>query len=372
VIFALDMQSTLARRSGVGRYAWELARHLPSSLNPGEELVLPFFDFSRRGGGLQVPGACARPCRWLPGRLAQAAWKRIGWPPYDWLFGRADLYHFPNFVRPPLRRGRSVVTIHDISFLRHPETLETRNLAYLRASIRATLDRVDAVITDCHTIAEEIQAEFQYPAARLHPIWLGISPDCRRADAAAVQGFRQRHHLDRPYLLHVGTLEPRKNHAFLLEVFDRLTDFDGDLVLAGMPGWKFEPILARIAASPRRARIRHLDFVDDADLRALYSGAEALLFPSLYEGFGLPPLEAMRCDTPVISAPGGSLREVMGTGAEVLPVDDSEPWVAATRRLLGDSAARAARVAAGRDWVARFDWVDTARRTLDLYRSLTR
>lgn len=366
----LDIQSTLARRSGVGRYTYELARHLPSALGSSDVLSLFYFDFSRKGMDFSVPRAREKAVRWLPGRFVQKAWKTVGWPPYNWFAGRADVYHFPNFIRPPLRRGRSVVTIHDVSFLRHPETLEARNLAYLRKCIRNTLDTADAVITDCVTIADEIHERFGTPRERLHPILLGIPADWPAPPAATVEAFRATRGLHRPYLLHVGTLEPRKNHAFLLEVFDRLSDFDGDLVFSGSRGWKDQPILDRIARSPFRDRIRLLDFVPDSELPSLYAGAELFLFPSLYEGFGFPPLEAMRCGVPVLASPGGSLREVVGTGAEILEIDDPDRWVAAIRRLLSDSSVRSERIAAGQACADQYAWSRTASQTVDLYRKL--
>ncbi len=369
MIVQLDAQAAVGPRAGVGRYVEGLARHLGPAASAGDSVRLFFFDFRRRGLPFATPGLEAAPCRWLPGRAVQQAWKRLGWPPADAFAPPADVYHFPNFVRPPLRRGRSVVTIHDLAFLRYPASVESRNLAHLNAQVRASCARADAVIAVSAAMAAEIAGDLGVPADRVFAVHSGISRELRAPPAERVRAWRRARGLDRPYLLTVGTIEPRKNIPFLVEVFERMKDFDGDLVLAGMPGWKTEPIFARIAASPRAARIRQLRYVPEAELPALYAGAEAFVFPTLYEGFGFPPLEAMACGTPVIASRGGALPEVLGDAAELRDTDDPDAWAAAVTRTLADSEARAQRVDAGRRQAARYDWAATARATWEVYRA---
>jgi glycosyltransferase involved in cell wall biosynthesis len=209
-------------------------------------------------------------------------------------------------------------------------------------------------------------------AAKTFPIHLGLGAEMKRPDADAIAAGRHALRLDRPYLLLVGTLEPRKNIPFLIEVFEKLRDFDGDLVIAGMRGWKFEPILARMAASSCGDRIRHLDYVADEQLPALYAGAEALVFPSLYEGFGFPPLEAMACGTPVVSSRGGSLPEVLGEAAEYVDGFRAEEWAGAVMRILRDRARRAELVSRGQVQARRYTWPETASKTWDVYRQVGR
>ena len=365
----LDIQPAVAQRAGVGRYVKALAERL-GRFAAGDDLTLFHFDFRRRGIGFETPGARVRAVGWAPGRLVQQAWKRFGAPPYDWFAGRADLYHFPNFIRPPLARGRSVVTVHDLSFVRFPEAAEPKNLAYLRARMDDTIRRADAILTDSKTIAAEIVEHYRVASDRVFAVRLGVEETLARPPAPDIADALRRWGLERPYLLHVGTIEPRKNIGFLAEVFERLADFDGDLALAGGLGWRVGPILERLRRSPRAARIRQLGHVPDRDLPALYAGASVFVFPSLYEGFGFPPLEAMACETPVVSAPGGSLREVIGDGAELIEGYDAERWAARVRALLGDREQRAARIAAGRVCAARYRWDDTARRTWDIYRTV--
>lgn len=359
----VDIQAAIAQRAGVGRYTKKLVEQLGEQAGTGDELALFHFDFKRVGQPFPVRQAEWRTSQWVPGRLVQQAWKRVGLPAFDRFAGNADLYHFPNFIRPPMRHGcRTVVTIHDLSFLRFPETMEAKNFRYQNAQIRETVRRADVIITDAAAIADEVAERLDVPRDKVHPIHLGLdqavppsTQDVARVRAAAG--------LDRPYLLHVGTLEPRKNHLFLFDVFEALSGFDGDLVIAGMRGWKCEEILRRIEANPR---IRYLEYVPDEDLPGLYAGASAFVYPSLYEGFGFPPLEALSCGTPVVSSPEGSLAEVLGDAAVVVPVFDRDAWGTALESLL----AAPPDPLVGQDWCRRYDWSDTARETWALYRRL--
>lgn len=364
----MDIQAALGQRAGVGRYVRELLWHLGAAKG-ADELAAFHFDFKRTGLDAVPPGVKLRSCRWMPGRVAQAAWKRLGFPPYEWFAGPADLYHFPNFIRPPLGRGRkSVVTIHDVSFLRMPETTEAKNLAWLSAEIRATAEQADAILTDSRFSAREIVELLGVPEEKVFPVWLGLPQFGPPPAPDAIAQARKALGLEKPYLLMVGTIEPRKNIPFLVKIYEALKDFDGDLVLAGGLGWKTGPTLRAIAESPRSAGIKLLKHLNDAQLSALYAGAAAFVFPTRYEGFGFPPLEAMGRGAPVVSARNSSLPEVLGVAAEWVDGYDAEEWAARIRAVLGD-AARAARLrAAGLEQAKKFTWEETARQTWEVYR----
>ncbi len=363
----LDVQSAVTQRAGVGRYTRQLAEHL-GAMAGDHELDLFYFDFKRRGSPFPVSNATFKANRWIPGRLAQASWKRLNWPPFDTLAGTSDLYHFPNFILPPLRRGRTVVSIHDVSFIRFPQFAEAANLRYLTAKIRDTVRRADAIITISEFSAGEIVEFLDVPADRVFPIHLGIDASFAPQSDERVAAIRQKYELNRPYLLAVGTIEPRKNLPFIVDVFEQLKGFDGDLVLAGGTGWKHGPIFERIAASPLADRIRHLVPRDEDDLPSLYGGAACLLQPSFYEGFGFPPLEAMACGIPVVSSRGGSLPEVIGDAAPLLDTDSVEPWCATILEQVERGTAGAE---ARRQHAARFKWQTTADRTWDVYTKVT-
>ena len=366
----MDIQSAISQQAGVGRYTRMLAQHL-GPVAGDDTMRLFYFDFKRKGTPFATPDAVQRCCRWMPGRSAQTLWKHLRWPPFDLLAGPADLYHFPNFILPPVRRGKAVVTVHDVSFLRFPEFAEARNLAYLRSRIHDTVQRADAVITDSHFSAGEIQELLSVPADRVFPIHLGIDDafGARVPDARA-RAFPPQWKLDRPYILAVGTIEPRKNLPFLVDVFERLADYDGCLVVAGMRGWKYGPILERFSRSTRSNDIRCLNYVDDALLPSLYASADLFAVPSQYEGFGFPPLEAMACGTPVVSSAGGSLPEVLGDAAEIVPGFDADRWAEALQDILSDTEKRDTLTQRGREQAARYRWSETARQTWNVYRQV--
>ena len=365
----VDIQSAVAQRAGVGRYTQQLVQHLAASRG-GDELSLFYFDFQRRGLSFTAPGATPRAVRWLPGRYVQRAWRAVRWPPYDLFAGPHDVFHFPNFIRPPLSEGKSVVTIHDLAFLRLPDTIERGNYRYLTSQIQRTIDEADRLIAVSEFTARELRELLAVPADRVVAIPSGVIPPAQLPDPTEVQAARRMLKLWRPYLLSVGTLEPRKNYDFLVRVFEALDRYDGDLVIAGMRGWKYEPLLRRMQESPKAARIRYLEYVDESLLPGLYAGADLFVFPSLYEGFGFTPLEAMGYGTPVLSSTGGSLPEVLGDAAEIVPGWEPEAWREALHRLLADPARRDALRGAGFQQIRRFRWAETAARTWDVYRSI--
>lgn len=364
----LDYQPAVAQRAGIGRYTRQLARHLAPLRGADDRLRLFYLDFARRGDPPDAPGAEPAPWRLLPGALLQQLWKHADWPDFGLLAGPADLYHFTNFIVPPLRRGKAVVSIFDMSFARLPECAEERNRDYLAARIAATIRRADAIVTISRFSADEIVALHPAAAGKVHAIPLGIDAGFARPTPERIASLRRALGLERPYLLSVGTIEPRKNYPFLVKVFEALERDDLDLVVAGMPGWRCDPIFGAFRASRRARQIRYVSYVADADLPALYAGAELFVLPSLYEGFGFPPLEAMACGTPVVASNGGSLPEVLGAAAEIVADFEIDSWRSALTRLLDDSSLRRERALRGREWVRRYRWEETARATWAVYR----
>ena len=367
VKICMDIQAAVSQGAGIGRYVRLLAEHL-NKIRDGEELCYFYFDFMRRG--LSAPLANARAARWCPGRAIQYCWKTMHWPPFDWLAGGADLYHFPNFIMPPLGRGKCVVSIHDASFLRMPECTEAGNLAYLRSAIADTVRRADAIITISRFSAGELGFFFPEAKHKIHVIYPGVAEHMLQEPPQESAAIRLALGLPRKYLLSVGTLEPRKNLEFLVELFETMKDYRGELVIVGRRGWKFGPILERMRSSPRAAEIRLLENVNDRELAAVYAGADLFIFPSHYEGFGFPPLEAAACGTPVLSSSKGSLREALGEGA--LLMDDFNParWAAAAELLLNDREARRMFIEKGRRQAAGYSWTESARQTMALYRKI--
>jgi glycosyltransferase involved in cell wall biosynthesis len=367
---SLDIQAAVTQQAGIGRYARMLAAQLPGiAAQHDHTMQLVHFDFRRNAAGIQSPHAQQKVIRWCPGALMQQAWKRLHWPPFDAIAGEADIFHFPNFIIPPLRRGKAVVTVHDVSFLHFPEFAEARNLAYLKTHLPRTLDRADAIITISENSKSEICDMLGADPERVHVTHLGISPDFTRASKAEQDALRKQLGLERPFIFTLGTVEPRKNHLLLLQAFERMDNPDIDLVIAGGQGWKSEPFFERLASSPARDRIHYLEYAPDGSLPALYSAAALFATPSFYEGFGFPPLEALACGTPVVSSMGGSLPEVLGSVATLVEPFDPDAWAEALATTLATTPTDATR-----DTYAAhahsFTWDRTLNQTLDVYEKI--
>jgi glycosyltransferase involved in cell wall biosynthesis len=278
---------------------------------------------------------------------------------------RLDLLHGPDLTVPRWRRCPAVVTVHDLAFLHYPEILTAESRRHYARVVRA-VTQVERVIVDSAWTGADVQALLGVPAERIRVVHLAPTP-APAPDTAQVAAARARYALAGPFLLYVGTLEPRKNLRLLLRAFTRLGPAEpARLVLAGPRGWLDESIVA--AAERLGERVRLLGPVPAADLAALYAAATAFVFPSLYEGFGLPPLEAMAAGTPVLAAKASCLPEVLGDAALFVLPEDETGLVGAMRAVLDDADLRADLRARGLARAAAFSWERTATATLAVYR----
>lgn len=355
----LDATPLLGPRTGVGRYVEHLVRELAGL----DSLDLVATAFTLRGAGAlpaAVPSGVQVRHRPAPARGLQAVWDRLELPPVEWLAGRADVVHGTNFVLPPLRRAAGVLTVHDLSYLRYPETVAAASLRY-RTLVPRGLRRAAVVLTPSEAVAAEVGAEYGLGDRVLAtPLgvdegWFAAAP--MPAAELAARGLPER------YLLFVGNVEPRKGLPSLLSALRLLHEDDPDtppLVLAGPPGWG--PAL-ETAALPA-GTVVSAGYLDTPDLRRLVAGAAVLAFPSVYEGFGLPPLEAFAAGVPVVASDLPVVREVTGELAGLAPVGDAAALATALRSALadpGDPVARRARASA-------FTWRKCAARTVEAYR----
>jgi len=306
----------------------------------------------------------------MPARPLHALWARGDVPPVEWFIGGADVVHGTNFVVPPTGHAAAVVSVHDLTPLRHPELCNAATLAY-PGLIRRALGRGAWVHADSAFVAGEVIEAFGADPARVRVVAPGIPdlPPVTDAEAARTLGRLLPPGTGR-FCLAVGTAEPRKDLPGLVRAFGEVAARHGDvsLVLAGPPGWGEEALASAVAASPARARIVRTGWVEAPDLAALLARATVLAYPSLYEGFGFPPLQAMRAGVPVVASRAGSLPEVLGDGALMVEPGDHDALVDALDSCLADEALRAKLIAAGAAWSARFSWEGCGAGLEDLYR----
>lgn len=349
----VDGTPLLGQRSGVGRYTAALLAELVAR----EDVDVTVTAFTARGqvelrtvvpDGVRVRG---RP---VPARALRAAWRRGAWPPVELLAGRADVLHATNFVLPPSRRARGVVTVHDLAFLDRPGDLDPRQRD-LPDLVRRSVARAAVVCTPTAAVAEQVTDRLGVPRERIVITPLGVDRNWREATAADA-GLRAALGLPECYLLFAGTAQPRKGLDVLLAAHAARPGLP-PLVLAGPAGWG-----TAVAPGPRVHRVGYLD---DHDLRCVVAGAAALVLPSHEEGFGLPVLEAMATGTPVVCSDIPALREVAGGLATLVPAGEHAALGAALCAVLATGHCGAL---ARREHAATYTWRACADATVRAYR----
>jgi len=363
-----DATAAATQGAGIGRYSASLLRAL---LKLGQDnsytLTIPK-DASQ--DKVRAFAERAQVCVLPFGeRLAAILWHRLRFPlPIEVFSGSLDVFHSPDYLLPPLRRAAGVATVHDVSFLKVPECADPSLRSYLANALPASLARADVVLADSKNTAQDLIEELKIPEWRIRVVYPGVGPlFCPEASGAEARRLESRYHITKPYVLAVGTVEPRKNYRSVVAAVAGLirgNAFDGELVVAGKAGWQAEESLA--AFREAQHCVRYLGRVPDGDLPALYRQAIALVYASHYEGFGLPPLEAMACGTPVLVARNSSLPEVVGE-AGLYCGTDAESIADQLSVLLNDEGLRAHLRNAGLERAKRFSWEQAAREVIGIY-----
>ena len=360
VVTAIDATPLLGVRTGVGVSVAGFITALAA--DPGVDVV--GYSLSAAAGKsmpeLLPPATRAGRSVPIPAAALLRMWARFDHPAVELWTGPVDVVHGTNFVVPPARSAARLVTVHDLTCVRFPELCSPTSLRY-PGLIRRALDHGASVHTVSQSVANEIVDHFQVDATRVHVIHNGLTP---------LPAPLPRDLAEPPYMLAIGTVEPRKGLADLVAAFDRIADSipDVHLKIAGPAGWGEDALDAGIRSARHTDRIDRIGWVEDRS--TLMAGARLLAYPSLYEGFGLPPLEAMSLGVPVVATTAGAIPEVVGDAALLVAPRDGAALAEALLVAATDATARARLIAAGTERVPIFTWERAGQQLAALYRSL--
>jgi glycosyltransferase involved in cell wall biosynthesis len=361
---AFDGTPLLGFRSGIG----EVVSGIAPELARRRELEVVAYALTLRGrhdlAALLPPGvrSATRP---YPARLVRQAWLRSEHPRIERWTGPIDVVHATNYVAPPTR-AHLVVSVYDLGFVRYPELVEQDALDYPEL-LRRAIARGAWIHTTSDFVRDEVVATFGVPAERVVRVYPGVPP-IHGGDAAR---GRELAGAER-YVLALGTIEPRKNYPALVQAFDALAAGDADvaLVVAGGRGWGADAFDDAVAVAHHRDRVRAPGYVSADDRRDLLAGASVLAFPSHYEGFGFPSLEAMAVGVPVVATRVGAVPEVVGDAAQLVEPADVDALAGALHAVLSDDVTRRELVARGHARHDAFSWSRAADELVDLYRAV--
>lgn len=364
----LDGMPLAQPRTGVGTYTLELARALAAAA-PQEkfELIspLPFAEtVQAEAPGDPVPANLQ--LIYSRANVFQRRWWIIGLPSYLKRNPLA-LFHGTNYEVPLRTRCPTVVTIHDLSLLLHSSTHEARAVRRARLLLPLMARKATLIITHSEAVKDEVCEHLRIEPEKVFTIPLAPRSSFKPMAPHETVAVRKRLEIEDQFLLFVGTIEPRKNLSILLQAFEELlstTDLHPQLVVAGKLGWKVDDVLSQLRRSRIQDRVRLIGFVSDEDLRALYSSCSAFVYPSIYEGFGLPPLEAMACGAPVIATRVPSIKESV---ARVVSATDFTDLTRALVDLLTDQEKRQLLSQRGLKYAQEFSWQRTAALTREVY-----
>jgi glycosyltransferase involved in cell wall biosynthesis len=374
--------SAVWQGAGIGRYTRELIRAVVSQSRSFEYVLFyaarglnerQHFLSDLRRLQADFPHVRTAPIPLSPRRLTQF-WQRLRVPlPVEVFTGRIDVLHAPDFVMPPTR-APALVTVHDLSFLVYPQFAARGMARYLSDAVPRSVRRASMVLADSEATRHDLGRFLHLPPERVTVVYPGVSPAFQPLPPEVYEPVRRNYGLTNDFLLFVSTLSPRKNIVRIVEAFAALIA-DGqrptlDLVLVGQRGWMYEEIFAIIERLQLGERVRLLDFVNDSDLPALYNAAVACVYPSLYEGFGLPALEALACGTPLVTAHNSSLTEIAEGVAVLADAQDTASIANGISRVLDDADLRARFRAAGLERAKQFTWERAAEQVLACYQQL--
>lgn len=386
--YMLDVRTATAYFPGIGRYARNLAAAAVDRLSANEELILlwnPTDPTAWNPTPLANPQVTVIPApvspfslrqQWTIPQLLQQVARNKFQSPVPTPQPPPPIYHSTYYLMPYRPGAPTILTIYDLIAMLHPQTVSARARLLFRLTTRLALRTAQQVITISEATRQDLLRHFPIPAERVTAIPLAADPRFQPQPGEVIEATRRKYNLPEHYLFYLGINKPHKNLLRLIKAYARLSPVPGPqspvppLLIAGAWDDRYPETKERVSELNLGERVRFLGPVDDADLPALYSGCEIFVFPSLYEGFGLPVLEAMACGAPVMCSNASSLPEVAGDAALLFDPLDVESIAAALRRAIEDGNLRRSLAERSLAQAVNFSWARTAEETLAIYREL--
>jgi len=354
------------RRAGIHQYISQVLRHLPSHIG------LDYVVYTRQeADNLQRKGVTAVSTSWpTEKRSLRILWEQLNWPWQAWR-QEIHLLHSMAFVTPLVTSCPVVLTVYDLSFMHYPEQFPFGQRWYLTSQTNRSCQKASRIITISESSRQDVHRFFNIPLAKIDVVYPGVDPIYRPYAAAEVETFKAENGLGR-FILHVGTLQPRKNILTLLQAFAQLAEPDLDLVLIGGKGWLFTDIFASAQALGLEDQVHFAGYVPDDLLPLWYNAAACLVFPSLYEGFGLPVVEAMACGTPVVASNSSSIPEAVGEAGLLFEPQQVEACADRITAVLHDPQLSAKMRRLGLEQAGQFSWERAGLETAAVYQRALR
>jgi glycosyltransferase involved in cell wall biosynthesis len=375
VRIGIDYTAAVRQGGGIGRYTRNLIRAV-AELDQENQYTL--FTAGRGDDGLGAwPDNFRVRAVPISDRWLHIFWQRLRIPvPVQAVTGPLDLFHSPDFVLPPVGRTPAILTVHDLSFMRTPQFFVPGFREYLEGAVSRAVRRARHILADSESTRRDLVELMAVKPERVSVLYPGVESRFQPVqDTEELDRVRTRYELPERFILGLSTLQPRKNFDGLVEAFSRLLAAKGSepgvadlhLVICGGKGWMYDDLLAMVGCLGLEGRVRFSGFAADEDLPALYTLASVFAFPSWYEGFGIPVLEAMACGTSVVAADNSSLPEAVGDAGLMVDAADFDALAESLGRLLLDQALREQLIPAGYEQARNFRWDASARALLEIY-----
>ena len=378
----IDISQIVYEGTGVSNYTRSLVEALVKASN-NDEFVLfgsslrirrPLKEFLKNLQAKNVKGKFS----YLPPKLLEFLWNGVHLFPVEYFVGEIDVFHSSDWLEPPTKNAKKITTIHDLTVFKYPETFSPTGghdiVKNQKRKLFFAKRECDIIVCVSETTKQDVMEILKIPERKLRVVYEAPDPFYSPRSEDNIQKIKEKFNIGGDYLLCVGTREPRKNLERAIIAFAEISRVYADLtlIIAGKYGWGNDSSKFKVQSAKLESRVKILGYVEKEDLPALYSGAQAFIYPSLYEGFGLPILEAMACGCPVVTSNLGSMKEIAGEAAILVDPVSISGIANGIAKIVGDSKTRNRLINEGQRRNLEFSWEKTAFQTLDIYRSLAK